>query len=68
MGLIPSFVGLAGFLYGAAALAVGVHYLVAAWRFRAHVSDGSARRLLWSSFLYLPVILLLLLWNPLARF
>lgn len=63
-GLLPATVGLAGMVYFAGALALGVFYLVYAVRFWSRVNDFSARRLLWASFVYLPAILLLLLVNP----
>jgi protoheme IX farnesyltransferase len=63
-GLLPSVVGLAGPVYFAGALAMGVVYFVFATRFWAAVSDHSARRLLRVSFLYLPTVLFLLLLNP----
>jgi protoheme IX farnesyltransferase len=65
VGLLPATVGLAGPIYFAGALVLGLFYLAAALRFRLQVGDLSARRLLRASFLYLPAILLLLLLNPL---
>jgi protoheme IX farnesyltransferase len=63
-GLLPVSVGLAGPFYFAGALALGLFYLAYAVRFWSHVSDLSARRLMWASFVYLPAILLFLLLNP----
>jgi heme o synthase len=63
-GLLPATLGLAGPLYFAGALILGLIYLVEAARFWRHASDLSARRLLRTSFVYLPAILLLLLINP----
>ncbi len=65
-GLLPATVGLAGPLYFAGALILGLMYLGAAARFWMETSDLSARRLLRTSFVYLPAILLLLLLNPLS--
>lgn len=62
--LLPTSVGLAGPVYFAGALALGVFYLVSAIRFWLCVDDLSARRLMRASFVYLPLILLLLLLNP----
>ncbi len=62
--LLPTTVGLAGTVYFAGALALGIFYLVNAVRFWFRVEDQSARRLMWASFVYLPAILLLLLLNP----
>ncbi|WP_406693755.1 heme o synthase [Singulisphaera sp. Ch08] len=64
-GLLPATIGLAGPVYFAGALALGIFYLVYSVRFWAGVTDPSARRLMWASFVYLPAILLLLLLNPL---
>ncbi len=64
-GLLPAAIGLAGPYYFAGALALGIFYLVYSVRFWADVSDSSARRLLRASIIYLPLILLLLLLNPL---
>ena len=63
-GLLPAIVGLAGPVYFAGALLLGLVYLVAAARFWLDASDLRARRLLRTSFVYLPAILLLLLLNP----
>ena len=63
-GLIPSFIGLGGRWYFAGALALGVYYFYHAVRFWLDVNDRTARRLLRASFLYLPLVYLLLLLNP----
>jgi protoheme IX farnesyltransferase len=63
-GLLPTTIGLAGPLYFAGALVLGLIYLLAAARFWISVSDSTARRLLRTSFVYLPAVLLLLLLNP----
>ena len=63
-GLLPTVVGLAGGLYFAGALVLGLVYLFYAVRFWSEVTDLTARRLLRASFLYLPAILMLLLLNP----
>ena len=63
-GLLPTVAGIAGGWYFAGAFAAGVYYLAASLRFLAHRDDPSARKLMMASFVYLPVILLLLLVNP----
>ncbi len=63
-GLLPAMVGLAGPYYFAGSLVMGMIYLIAAARFWASVSDSTARRLLRTSFVYLPAVLLLLVLNP----
>jgi heme o synthase len=66
-GLLPSlpFIGLAGRWYFLGALVLGLFYLYHAVRFWLDVNDKTARRLLRASFIYLPLVLLLLLLNPL---
>ena len=63
-GLLPTAIGLAGNVYFAGAMILGVYYLVASIQFWTNISDASARKLMKASFLYLPAILLLLLLNP----
>jgi protoheme IX farnesyltransferase len=63
-GLMPATIGLAGGVYFAGALVLGLIYLIAAARFWLSVSDATARRLLRTSFVYLPAVLLLLVLNP----
>jgi protoheme IX farnesyltransferase len=63
-GLLPAMVGIAGSVYFAGALVLGLIYLIAAARFWACVSESTARRLLRTSFVYLPTVLLLLILNP----
>jgi heme o synthase len=65
-GLLPAMIGLAGPLYFVGALMLGLVYLVASIRFWRETSDLTARRLLRTSFIYLPAILLLLLLNPMT--
>lgn len=67
-GLFPWAIGLGGRWYFAGAMALGLFYLYHAARFWWDVNDRSAKRLLRASFLYLPLILLLLLLDaqPLA--
>jgi heme o synthase len=60
-GLLPAMVGLAGPVYFAGAVLLGLWYLLEAARFWLEVSDRRARRLLRASFVYLPAILVLLL-------
>jgi protoheme IX farnesyltransferase len=64
VGLLPATVGLAGPVYFVGALVLGLLYVAAAVRFWLDASDLCARRLLRTSFLYLPAILVLLLLNP----
>lgn len=65
VGLMPAAIGLAAWPYFLGAGAAGIYYLIAAicfWRKRDH---QHARRLLRASIIYLPLILLLLVLNPL---
>jgi heme o synthase len=64
-GLLPATIGLAGPVYFIGALVLGLLYLVVAIQFWTGVSESAARRLLRMSFIYLPLVLLLLVLNPL---
>jgi len=59
--LVPFVIGRAGWLYLAAALALGTAYLFTAGQFRRAPDERSARRLLRMSLVYLPVVLLAML-------
>jgi protoheme IX farnesyltransferase len=61
--LLPSVVGLAGRAYFAAAIVLGLGYLFCAVLFMLSETRPSARRLLWSSLIYLPLLLLILTWD-----
>jgi protoheme IX farnesyltransferase len=63
-GILPGIIGLAGPIFSVGALLLGLVYLADAARFWLDSTDARARRLLYSSFLYLPAILILLLVNP----
>lgn len=63
-GLLPATIGLAGGVYFAGTLVLSLVYLAAAARFWHDTNDLGARRLLRTSFVYLPAVLLLLLLNP----
>ena len=63
-GLLPTVAGLAGGYYFAGSLALGLMYAWASAKFLAHRDDTSARGLMRASFVYLPLILVLLLLNP----
>jgi protoheme IX farnesyltransferase len=63
-GLLPALVGLAGPVYFAGALFLGLLYLGDAISFWLKASDARARRLLLTSFVYLPAVLVLMFLNP----
>jgi protoheme IX farnesyltransferase len=63
-GLMPAAIGLAGPVFFAGSLVLGILYLAAAIQFWNGVSESTARRLLRMSFCHLPLLLLLLLLNP----
>lgn len=65
VALLPTVIGLAGSYYFLGALGLSVLYFVDALRFSMDISEKAARRLMRTSFLYLPAILALLLLNPL---
>jgi protoheme IX farnesyltransferase len=66
-GLLPTVVGLAGPIYFAGALLLSLGYFAQAVRFWLDVGDTQARRLLRASFIHLPLILLLLLLDPMPH-
>jgi protoheme IX farnesyltransferase len=61
VSLIPTLIGMAGWLYFSGALLIGSSTLSVALGFARDRSVGNARRLLKSSILYLPLLLLLIL-------
>jgi protoheme IX farnesyltransferase len=63
VSLLPSRVGLAGNGYFLAAVVLGAGYALCAARFFAHESPRTARHVIYSSLLYLPLLLLLLTWD-----
>lgn len=64
VGLLPTVIGIAGGVYFLGSLLLALLYLVASVRFLVGRDDLSARGLMKASFVYLPLILLLLLINP----
>ncbi|MCL7958334.1 MAG: heme o synthase [marine benthic group bacterium] len=62
--LLPAILGLSGALYGLLAIGLGVAYLVAALRFWSRADSPSAQRLFRTSLVYLPVLLLVLSFDP----
>jgi heme o synthase len=66
VSLLPSVYGLSGAGYALFALLLGVGQLACATAFLIQRSEGSARRLLWASLVYLPAILMLLIATPLV--
>lgn len=65
VSLLPYYGGLAGVLYAMIAVGLGIAYLVASLMFAWNETRTSARRLLWTSLIYLPVLLLTLVWDHL---
>ena len=63
--LLPATIGLAGPVFFTGTLVLGILYLAAAIQFWTDVSELTARRLLRMSFFYLPLVLFLLVLNPL---
>jgi len=56
VSLVPAFAGIAGAVYFASALVLGVALLVLAGRFAAMRSESAARALFFGSIIYLPLI------------
>jgi heme o synthase len=63
VSLLPSRLGMAGDLYAMVAIVLGMAYLVASLSFAWQETRTSARRLLWTSLIYLPGLLLALVWD-----
>ena len=63
ISLLPGACGLAGTVFAGVALALSGLYLLAALRFAARESLWTARRLLWTSLVYLPLLLAVLVWD-----
>jgi heme o synthase len=61
--LFPAACGLAGNVYLVTALTLSIAYCAAASWFAIEESDSAARRLLWTSLVYLPVLLATLVWD-----
>ena len=61
--LLPSHFSLAGDAYSLTAMILGAGYLVCAIRFWVSDSSESARGVIWASLMYLPLLLLSLLWD-----
>ena len=64
VSLLPGARGEAGVVYTAGAMALGLLYLAAAGRFAWRPSVRSARALLFASLLYLPILYLFILSDP----
>ncbi len=60
VGLLPTFIGLAGLVYFFAALALGIAFLCCGIGLAISYSEGAARRLLFASLVYLPAELLVM--------
>ena len=65
VSLLPAYFGAAGTVYVAAALILGVAYLAASIGFAWDETRTSARRVLLTSLVYLPLLLLVLTWDHL---
>ncbi len=63
--ILPFRLGMAGSLYLVLALALSLHYWVRCFEFVRHRDDRSARRMLYASLYYLPLVYLFLILNPL---
>lgn len=65
ISLLPAYFGAAGTLYAVVAVTLGIAYLVASIRFAWDETRASARRVLMTSLVYLPLLLLVLTWDHL---
>jgi protoheme IX farnesyltransferase len=57
ISLIPAWLGLAGTWYAVTAVVLGLAYIIASIDFARRESRLTARRVLWTSLVYLPVVL-----------
>jgi len=65
VSLLPAYFGAAGMAYSVVAMVLGTAYLAASIGFAWEESRKSARRVLWTSLVYLPVLLMVLTWDHL---
>jgi len=65
ISLLPAQSGLAGGTYSIVAIVLGLAYLIASVMFAWNETRTTARRLLWTSLIYLPTLLLTLVWDHL---
>jgi protoheme IX farnesyltransferase len=65
VSLIPTYIGIAGSVYAASALVLGIALLTLAVRFSATRSDEGARALFFGSITYLPLIWIVMIANKL---
>ncbi len=63
ISLFPFWLGLAGWIYFAGALALGLLFLLCAIRFSRRLTDSDARQLFLASIVYLPLLLGLMLFD-----
>ncbi len=67
VSLLPSVLGLTGLVYLVGALILGIGLLGYCWEFARALSHSTARKLMMVSVLYLPAILLLMIFDRAAR-
>ncbi len=67
ISMLPGVWGDAGPVYTAGAVLLGMGYCVASYRFMARQTRPRARQLLWTSLVYLPALLTLILCDPVVR-
>ena len=65
VSLLPTYFGWAGVVYATVAVVLGIAYLVASIRFAWDETRTSARRVLLTSLVYLPLLLAVLTWDHL---
>jgi protoheme IX farnesyltransferase len=67
ISMLPGVWGDAGPVYIAGALVLGMAYCIASFRFMSKQTRVRARQLLWTSLIYLPALLTLILCDPAVR-
>jgi protoheme IX farnesyltransferase len=65
VSLLPYQFGMAGGFYSLVAIILGTAYLISSMLFAWEETRTSARRVLWTSLVYLPVVLIVLTWDHL---
>jgi protoheme IX farnesyltransferase len=63
VSLLPAVFQYANVTFGVVATVMGIVYLALSIGFLRHRQDRAARKMLWASFVYLPVVLSTLLWT-----
>ncbi len=61
LGLLPYWMGISGLVSAILVSIVGIYYVALCWRLYKECTDAAAKQLMFASFFYLPVVLILFL-------